>query len=338
LKLDALDLYSRIAQGGAGSIANGQRIEGALEDLREKLIEVAAQRSTLHGWQSQALFEAIVVGLGSVQLLKLEDTGDVYFSGPDLKPPDFRVITSDGEQILVEAKNFYGSNARSDFRIRQRDLDGLRRYTELVSVDALKIAVYWARWNLWTLFDARLFKPCGGQYLSVSLPKALKANEMGSIGDRIPATEWPIGVTMFSDPNEDRFVDEQGKAEFTIGKIEFSVAGRIVNRSSEKAILLRLMQFGGWGEQTDSKIEDGQLISASFLFSPQEPPPSSQEFAMHNSLSSIFSAMFAQATVGEEAEITELRINADPSALARLIPDDYEGEVLRIWRFQLTPS
>ena len=65
-------------------------------------------------------------------------------------------------------------------------------------------------------------------------------------------------------------------------------------------------------------------------FSPEEPPPSSQPFAMHAPLSAIYSAMFNQSTVAEDGEITELRIDIDPGALGALVPDDYEGETLRI--------
>lgn len=79
-------------------------------------------------------------------------------------------------------------------------------------------------------------------------------------------------------------------------------------------------------------------VSISFLFSPEEPPPDQQQFAMHRPLSSIYSAMFNAATMDEEGEITALRLDVDPGALAALIPDDYEGETLRIWRFHQHPG
>jgi hypothetical protein len=335
-RLDGLDLYSRIVGRSPGPIGDQGRIDEALADLRLELIGVTGRDSTLDGWRAQALFEAIVASLGRVQLLKLEDAGDVFFSGDDLKPPDFRIITEAGAQILVEVKNFHQSQPSDDFRIRCKDLEALRRYSHLVGIDDLKFAVYWTRWNRWSLTDAFLFQPDSPTHLSLSLPDAMKANEMGSVGDRIPATEWPIGLTFFSDPTQDRHVDERGEAQFTIGGVEYSVAGRVVTKTVEQKIVHRLMLYGGWSEETDAEIVDAKLISTSFMFSPDEPPPPPQTFAMHNPLSSIFSVMFNQATIGDDGEITALRIDIDPRALASLIPDDYEGEVLQVWRFTQT--
>ena len=95
----------------------------------------------------QALFEAVVASLGRVQLLKLEDSGDVFLIGPDVKPPDFRIVTAEGDQMLVEVKNFYPNRATASFRMRAADLEEMRLYARLVGVKELKVAIYWSRWN-----------------------------------------------------------------------------------------------------------------------------------------------------------------------------------------------
>jgi hypothetical protein len=235
-------------------------------------------------------------------------------------------------------KNFHQSRPSEDFRIRSKDLEALRRYSNLVGIDHLKFAVYWTLWNLWSLTDASWFQPDGPIDLSLSLPDAMKANEMGSLGDRILATEWPIGLTFFSDPAQPRQVGEHGQGQFTVGRAEYSVAGRVVTAAVEQNIVHRLMLYSGWGEETGAEIIEGELISTWFMFSPDEPPPPSQGFAAHKPLSSIFSAMFNQATIDEEGEITALRIDIDPRALASLLPDDYEGQVLRVCRITQTPA
>jgi hypothetical protein len=116
--------------------------------------------------------------------------------------------------------------------------------------------------------------------------------------------------------------------------VEYLVADRVVTKPAEQRILLRLMLYGGWQEQTATEVVDRELISTSFLFSPSEAPPLSQGFAMHGPLSSIYSAMFNAATVTTEGTVTELRVDINPRALAALIPDNYEGEALRIWQIQ----
>jgi len=287
----------------------------------------------VHGWRTQALFEAIVASLGSVRLLKLEDSGDVFFEGDSLKPPDFRIVTLDGEQILVEVKNFHQKPGKP-YRIRRKDLDELQRYAHLVSINSLKFGIYWSRWNRWSLSDSSRFKPDGPDHLILPFSDAMMANEMGRIGDRIPGTEWPIGLVVYSDPSQPRRVDADGRARFTVARVEYAVAGQGVTVPAEQHIVHRLISYGGWSEEVSTEVINDELISISFLLSPEEPP-SDQQFAFHQPLSSIYSAMFNEATLDEEGEITGLRLDINPSALALLIPDDYEGETLRIWHIHL---
>ncbi|HUZ87074.1 MAG TPA: hypothetical protein VNF26_08985 [Candidatus Baltobacterales bacterium] len=331
-RLDALDLYARVVERTKGPIGDPGRIDTALATVRKALVDVASSKSTLHGWRVQALFEAVVASLGRVQLLKLEDSGDVFVTGPDLKPPDFRIVTTDGDQMLVEVKNFYHTNETAPFRMRAKDFDELQRYAHLVGVQKLKVAIYWSRWNLWTLVNPSRFEADGPDYRALSLPAALQCNDMGRIGDRIPGTEWPLGLIIYSDPAKPRTVNPNGEAQFTIGKLEYVVAGRVVTAPAEQRIVMRLMLHGGWPEDARLDVVDGKLISNSFLYAPETQPPEGQQFAMHSPLSSIFSSMFNEATMDADGEITALRVRINPSALAKLIPDDYEGETLRIWR------
>lgn len=333
-RLDALDLYARVVERTKGAISDPGRFDKALAKVRKGLVEVTSSKSTLHGWRAQALFEAVVASLGRVQLLKLEDSGDAFFAGPAIKPPDFRIVCSDGDQMLVEVKNLYQKRPETAFRMRAKDLEELQRYAHLVGVKELKLAIYWSRWNLWTLADSGRFQPDGAGHLALSLPVALQCNEMGRIGDRTPATEWPIGLIIYTDPSQPRTVNAEGEAQFTIGRLEYVVAGRAVAAPAEQRILLRLMLHGGWPEQASTEVINGELISNSFLYSPETEPPPGQPFAMHGPLSSIYSSMFNEATMDEQGEITALRVRINPSALAALIPDDYQGKTLRIWRFE----
>lgn len=333
--LDALDLYARVAETSSVPVGHEDRITRAMEEVRSGLIEVAARQSTLHGWRAQALFEAIVASLGRVQLLKLEDVGDVYFSGDDIRPPDFRVVGTTGEQVLVEVKNYFQQRPTDSFRLRRKDLAALLRYCALVQVPALKFAVYWVRWNLWTLTDHTAFVEAGPDHLELPMPGAMKANEMGTLGDRHPGTEWPIGLTLYNDPTTDRRIDPEGNATFNVARAVYSVAGREITDTQEQSLTFRLMLYGGWTEEHSADVRDGELILTSFMFAPEPSPPEDQEFALHSPLSSIYSAMFNAATLGDDGEITALRVDVDPSALGDLIPDDYEGETLRVWRFNL---
>ncbi|MDP9475597.1 MAG: hypothetical protein M3R38_07880 [Actinomycetota bacterium] len=304
-------------------------------DLGEALLDVVRARSRLHGWRIQALFEAVAASLGRVRLLKTEDAGDVYYAGASIKPPDFRVVTSDGEQVLIEVKSFHPKRPDDPFTMRRKDVDELVGYAALTGVATVKVAVYWSAWNLWTLTDVSALGAHEPRRVGIALPDAMKANEMVIVGDRLIGTEWPLALTLYADTSKPRGVDAEGEAVFTIGAAKYSVAGRTITRGEEQQIAHRLMLYGRWTEETPVEMADGDIVSVSFSFAPEQPPP--QPPALHGALSSIYSSMFNHATLDDEGEITELRMDVDPGALGSLIPDDYEGETLRIWRFQLRP-
>jgi hypothetical protein len=336
-RLDGLDLYARVTQEAGARIGDEARIDTALSDIRRALLAATSSDSTLHGWRVQVLFEAVVVSLGRVRLIKQEDNGDVYFSGPDLKPPDFRVVTDEPASLLIEVKNAYQKQPQSSFRMRRREMAALLRYIELAGPAELLIAVYWSRWNLWTLVSPDQFGSAGDSHVEISLPDAMKANAMGTLGDRFPGTEWPLALTLYSDESRPRRADD-GEAIFTIGRAEYSVAGRVVSAPKEQQIVHMLMLHGGWNEDTPAEIVDGEIVSTSFVFVPEEHATRREQFALHNPLSSIYSSMFNDATLSHEGEFADLRVELDPSSLSSLIPDDYEGDVLRVWRLHLSAS
>lgn len=335
-RLDSLDLYAHVVGRGGGLISDPGRIDAALTTLRDNLIAVTGQESSLHGWRIQALFEAIVASLGRVRLLKTEDAGNVYISGPGMKPPDFRVIFPSGEQVLIEVKSHFQKKPMADYRMRRKDVLELVRYAETVGVTRVLLAVYWAKWNLWTLTDFEALQVYDDHRVCLPMLEAIEASEMGSLGDRTPATEWPLSLRFLSDPTKPRAV-EGDKFPFTVGAVDVTVAGKRITNADEQNIALRLMLNSNWAETTEVEIVDGEAIAVRFDFAP-EAAPGNQPFAMHAPLSSIFSTMFNRSTIDEDGEITELRLEVDPSALARLIPDGYKGEILRIWRFHLQPS
>jgi hypothetical protein len=75
------------------------------------------------------MFEAMVVGLGSVQLIKTEDAGDCYFDDAtaQVKLPDYRIVRADEERLLVEVKNVPPGQESKPQRINASDLEGMQR-------------------------------------------------------------------------------------------------------------------------------------------------------------------------------------------------------------------
>lgn len=335
LALDALDLYSRVSQRSGSPINAGERIDDAFHSLAARVRGVAAASSRLHGWRIQTLFEAVVASLGRVKLLKLEDAGDVFFAGPDLKPADFRIVTREGRQVLVEVKSHHPKVPMAPIVLRTRELEMLQQYAEVVGKADLLFAVYWSPWNLWTLTDLESFTEVRPGRHELALPDAMMRNEMSELGDRFPGTEWPLAFTVRPAPGS--VTETDGGVTFTIGSVQVAVAGRPITWPAEQAIAFRLMLHGGWPEETAiERYDNGELAGVVFSYAPQALPPKPPAF--HGPLSSIFSTMFNDATLDEDGAITRLRVNIDPASLARLLPDDFEGETLRVWRMAAKPS
>mgnify|MGYP000452742920 CR=1 FL=1 len=82
------------------------------------------------------------------------------FAAEKMQPPDFRIVLKDGTNWLVEVKNVYVRNP-----IRQRRCLLKRNYRKSLDRYAaatggkLKLAVFWARWSMWTLVDPERLAP-----------------------------------------------------------------------------------------------------------------------------------------------------------------------------------
>jgi hypothetical protein len=167
--------------------------EGFVERIRESVHGSHSNEALLHGLRTESMFEALVVSLGAVELIKQEDSGEIYSSDERLKAPDFRLVLSDESQMLVEVKNFYQKNdARRVFELEEDYLEALLRYSKLMGCDLL-LAVDWAKWNIWTLVRPEIFKS-SGKRRTLDMFDALKANRMASLGDYSIGTKFPLSL------------------------------------------------------------------------------------------------------------------------------------------------
>jgi hypothetical protein len=98
------------------------------------------------------------------------------------------------------------------------------------------------------------------------------------------------------------------------------------------------MFYGGWEEEVVPKLAGDEVVSVSFVYSPGGPDDRPTSRALHGPLSSIYSRMFEAATINADGEISDLRAIVDPGSLRALLPDNYAGPVLHIWRMHLRPS
>lgn len=298
--------------------------------------------SRLHGLRAEAMFRAVLVALGSFQLLVAEDEGQLYYDdaeGP-VKVPDYRAVDADGRQLLVEVKTVPPNPRRLRHRIRAAEAHGLRRYGRLTGAP-VAVAHYWSAANLWTLVDLEDMQPRDGQY-ELEVAEAMKFNQMGRFGDREVGTVPPLVLRL-----EVEELGERGRpdtATVVIRNAQVLAAGQPLVDEVEQRIAFMLFRYGRWVVDTPAEVDPTGRITS---FALQAGPPEEareiverQGFAMVGALSSMYSAMFNEITLDDEGAVRRLDHRSEPGELGSLIPADYferSDRRLKLWVLHLQP-
>jgi hypothetical protein len=226
-------------------------------------------------------------------------------------------------------KHFHqGGTPTKAFSISRSYLAGLHAYEELVACP-VKLAVYWERWNLWTLVPLSTCAAKGRP--SLSLDRAVQANEMVMLGDLHVATRFPLRFRLVADPMRPRRLRDDGEMAFTIGGVELHCGDRRLTGKREQSLAMWFMLYGDWEEEATVQISDGELVGVDFIRTPQEDHHQGFEFV--GTLSSLFSSMYLSST-SDADRVTRLGVNVVSGSLGSLIPDDYTSGDLPLWRLQ----
>ena len=214
---DILDQLGKFAQLKNVSL-NATDLRGAFSEYVAVEVDKAlGDPILLHGQRTEAMFEALLLSLSKFKLLKREDIGQVYPHNHFIAP-DFRVVLENGAQWLIEVKNVYESDASKQSRTLfgqdyYRQLNG---YADAVGGE-LKLAVFWARWSVWTLVSpAKLVDAAGN--LTLDMMTAIKINEMGTLGDMMIGTTAPLTLRLTTDPDRTSPIGPDGEVKIVFGK------------------------------------------------------------------------------------------------------------------------
>ena len=149
--------------------------------------------------------------------------------------------------------------------------------------------------------------------------------------------EYAVGAApnlelhLMAKPDEASEIDDTGNALFVTREVKIYCAEQEVTDELEKRIAFYLMRFGEWTEsETEAIVQENKLHGVKFVYSPdrQEEP----NFAMIGHLSTMVSNGFKELTV-KDGEVVALTLGIDPAAFSALIPEDYKGTGLPLWRF-----
>lgn len=342
LRFDVFNALVQFSQTESISLGDPKTMEGFIDRMRLSADSAMANESFVYGQRTQAMFEALVVSLGKVKVLKQEDYGEIYSADEKIKVPDERLLLLGGKQVLIEVKNFYQKGDPFEaMDLKEEYVDGLDRYAKLMDCE-WRLATYWSRWNQWTLVSPSRLKPEIGKAF-LSYQDAMMFNEMAELGNMMIGTKFPLVITVVANRDKPRTVESDGKASFLIADMKISCAGQVLKNESERNIAWYMIMHGNWEEQEPQpRISNGLVDEIRFEWLPEtyhDDPEKYEEqgFAIIGSLSGMFSKYYKQMTQ-KDGQIGQLRVDVAPGSLGQMIPDDYEGESLPLWRLVLKPS
>lgn len=305
-----------------------------LHTLMDAVSRAPQNEILLHGTRVEAMFSYVAGALGHCEAIKQEDAGELYCARSDVAVPDFRVLTLGGEEFFVEVKNCHKSGTEHRYRITREYLAKLRNYADMFG-RKLKIAIYWSRHGLWSLISSDAFES-NGRYCSLSMGQCMKRNEMNILGDSMVGTVPPIALRIIPDSDQPRKVGSDGRTAFTIGEVKLTCGDREVKDQFERKLAWFLFLYGDW-DPGDPKVEIINDDLACIHFEATKDRVEGQQFTVLGFLSHMISLQFNELTA-EEGEIVRLSPSTDPDELGILIPVDFKGSDVRLWRFALSPN
>lgn len=332
---DLMRIIDNYARAHGHNIHDPKNQDGLLAELKAQIDQNRDNPALIHGMRIENMFAFIAASLGKCRIIKKEDAGDIY-AEPDISVPDFRIVTIDSQELLVEVKNNHRIRADREYRLTHRYLNSLKAYASLFKTN-LYVAIYWSKLKFWTLLSADDFELRDDNYVC-SLANAFKRNKMEMLGDKMIGTIPSLTFKLLSDPSKPRNVDDSGHANFVIGNVELYCGDNLIERDQEKQIAWFLMIYGSWPvHEIPSEVVDGQLIATGFRAEPEERENPDQHFEVIGHLSEMLSRQFNEMTAPDGA-VELLSSDHEPDSLQVMIPPEYKGEAMSLWRFNIKPS
>ncbi len=300
-----------------------------ISHVRDGIPRALGDQGLLHGKRTEAMFESLLVSLGEFELLKAEDSGRLLPADRYLAP-DFRVVLSDGTHWLIEVKNVYKHDPLRQHRrlFTESHLDKLTAYAEATGAK-LKIAIFWARWSIWTVISPeRLIGVDGG--LNIDMQTAMLVNELSRLGDRVVGTHPPLRLRLVKNPARTSSVDSDGNVTAANGDVQFFCGDEELTKPVEKEIAWIFMQYGEW-----PIITDDRLLAIEYRWEPEESTDQGFEFV--GTLSRMFARYYAQHTLDGNTVI-QLHVPLRPDWFVSLRKLKGGSQSLPLWQFDQQPN
>ena len=174
-----------------------------VKQLSAALREHRKNPALIHGFRGQTMFAYLAAALGHCKIITEEDSGEFFIISPNLKRPDFRVLMDDGKEFFVEVKNFKQHDPVEPYVLKADYTESLQNYVDAFKKPLL-FAIYWVRWQIWTLVPLDCFSKVDRMYsldirvqpdkFGVIIPKDFKSDVLGIWRFVLQPTLPTIGV------------------------------------------------------------------------------------------------------------------------------------------------
>ncbi|MBY5551118.1 hypothetical protein HFO61_30705 [Rhizobium leguminosarum] len=337
-QIDVLSLFGRFSREQRISLHDPKSSELFLDSIRASVEDALQNGALQHGQRTQNMFEALIVSLGAYKLLKTEDTGIVHPEG-HFTAPDFRLVLNDGTQWLIDVKNVFLSAPEAQrLVLRKIDVEKLTAYAEVTGCP-LKIAVYWARWRVWSLVDAADLAPVSDKKLSIDMLPSLQLSQLGRVGDLLIGTKPPLTLRLVADATKERSLASDGELVYTVAAAKLLCDGNEIVDPVERNLAYTFIQYGEWEVSDPLPILDSELLpeAVEFEWRPRERANPNESFEMIGRLSSMFSRYYAERTIGPDG-IIQTEADLVPNWFKPLLNKGHKSDALPLWRFAVQPG
>jgi hypothetical protein len=198
----------------------------------------------------------------------------------------------------------------------------------------LLYAHYWAGANHWSLIDSQVLRP-DGEHLVLDQGTAMRANELGLLGDRIIITDATLTLSSAAlnpeSPDGPDPLFAELPVPFELGATEFMCNGKPLVSPDERRVAAFLFLYGGGTGPVELEV-DGQdtPLRLNLTWSSPAGPESPN---VGSFLSSMFSNRYIAQTKRADGTVDLIRYHPDPE-LTRLLPTDYAevpDRVMPLW-------
>lgn len=313
-----------------------------LEHQQSRLVRSADIKSRIEGLKAESLFLAVASALSKVRLVKEEDSGTLYYSGDDVSPPDFKIVTEDDRSILVEVKR---SSSSTEFKLgSDAYVQKLRRYASLLRME-LYVAIFWGLSREWTLTHIENFRPgrAGVERWTISYQDAFLHNEMIVLGDCLLASLPPLRFRVTFDAAKSDPVppDRQGTYRLVIQNVQL-MYGDSTLRGESARLASELICNGTWDVyEQEANNKNDRLIWVDHLIGPPHWDDTSDQWdgapVLIGALSQIISNAYLNGacnTIHTSSKDSVLL----PDHFRSLLPTDFSSLDFPLYVFHVLPK